>query len=121
MPTVSISKAFDFAASHFLTDYHGKCEHLHGHNYTLHVTVSGPVQKNGLVIDFLHVKSIVKEKVLEPLDHTHLNEKFPNPSAEHIIVWIWEQLLSPFEERGVKLTKLQVWETPDSWVTYEGK
>ena len=52
---------FDFAASHFLTKYHGKCEELHGHNYKLIVTVEGPVKDDGMVIDFKIIKKIVRQ------------------------------------------------------------
>jgi len=47
-----VTKDFNFDAAHFLTKYHGKCEHLHGHTYKLRVTVEGRVQENGLVLDF---------------------------------------------------------------------
>ena len=61
MPTLKVTKQFDFEAAHFLTKYHGKCERLHGHSYKLFVTVEGPLQENGMVIDFVILKKIVKE------------------------------------------------------------
>jgi 6-pyruvoyltetrahydropterin/6-carboxytetrahydropterin synthase len=118
LPHLQITKRFTFAAAHFLTQYHGKCENLHGHNYVLHVTVSGPIRKDGLVIDFVEMKALVKKHILNQLDHTNLNRQFENPSAEIISVWIYEKLQDPFKEAGVTVTEVKLWETENSWVTY---
>lgn len=87
-----VTKEFDFDAAHFLTDYYGKCERLHGHTYKLAVTLEGMVQKNGLVLDFVVLKRIVKKQVLDKLDHYLLNDIIKNPSAERVVMWIWDQL-----------------------------
>ena len=87
-----ITREFTFDAAHFLTDYYGKCERMHGHTYKLQVTLEGEVQANGLVIDFVVLKRIVKKHVLEKLDHYVLNDVIENPSAERVVMWIWEQL-----------------------------
>ncbi len=65
---------------------------MHGHTYRLIVTLEGAVQSNGLVIDFVVLKRIVKKQVLDTLDHNVLNDVIDNPSAERIAVWIWDQL-----------------------------
>ena len=41
-----------FAAAHFLRNYHGKCENLHGHDYRVQVGMSGELDENGLLHDF---------------------------------------------------------------------
>jgi len=87
-----VTKEFTFDSAHFLTDYYGKCETLHGHTYKLHVTVKGDIGDNGLILDFVILKKITKEHVLDKLDHTCLNDRFENPSSELIAKWIWEQL-----------------------------
>lgn len=87
-----VTKIFTFDAAHKLTDYYGKCERLHGHTYKLEVTLEGDVQSNGLVIDFVVLKRIVKKHVLNVLDHQYLNDVLENPSAERLVQWIWEQL-----------------------------
>ncbi|MDP3975650.1 MAG: 6-carboxytetrahydropterin synthase QueD [bacterium] len=110
-----VTKTFEFSASHFLTKYHGKCEHLHGHNYTLEVSVVGKVRSDDLVEDFVVIKDIVKEKIMSQIDHTHLNDRFENPSAEVVAVWIWEQL-----EKDLNLYEIKLWETSNSFVTYRG-
>lgn len=111
----NVTKEFTFAAAHFLTKYHGKCENLHGHNYKLCVTVSGPLGTDDLVIDFLVLKEIVQRAVIVLLDHTNLNDRFPNPSCEIVAQWIF-QTLKP--KLPVPLTSVQLFETTTSWVTY---
>ncbi len=87
-----VTKEFTFDSAHFLTNYYGKCERVHGHTFRLQVTVDGKVQSNGLVIDFVVLKRIVKRQVLDKLDHHLLNDIVGNPSAERLVVWIWDQL-----------------------------
>ncbi|HMR01716.1 MAG TPA: 6-carboxytetrahydropterin synthase QueD [Candidatus Gracilibacteria bacterium] len=87
-----VTKIFTFDAAHQLTNYYGKCERVHGHTYTLEVTLEGDVHSNGMVIDFVLLKRIVKRQVLERLDHHFLNDVLENPSAERLAVWIWDQL-----------------------------
>lgn len=92
MLTLKVTKQFGFEAAHFLTKYHGKCERMHGHSYKLFITVEGPLQENGMVIDFVILKKIVKEKIIEKFDHQCLNDFFENPTAENVAVWIWNEL-----------------------------
>ena len=87
-----VTREFTFDSAHFLTDYYGKCERMHGHTYKLAVTLEGKVQSNGLLIDFVVLKRIVKKMVLEKLDHNLLNDVVKNPSAERVVMWIWDQL-----------------------------
>lgn len=87
-----VSRTFTFDAAHYLTDYYGKCERMHGHTYKLEVTLEGKIQANGLVIDFVVLKRLVKKHVLDKLDHQVLNDIIENPSAENIVLWIWNQL-----------------------------
>ncbi len=87
-----VTKEFTFHASHFLTKYYGKCERLHGHSYRLAVTVEGEVGENDMVIDFGVLKRVVVRRVIDQLDHHHLNDLFENPSAERVCEWIWKQL-----------------------------
>ncbi len=146
---MEITKIFTFDAAHFLTCYHGKCEKLHGHTYKLEITIEGVVQENGLVLDFVIFKNIVKKNILEKLDHNNLNDILKNPSSENLVRWIWQQL-TPFskrlkEELGspniseyfkqflsntddlkisesfVMLKKIKLWETATSCVAYYGE
>jgi 6-pyruvoyltetrahydropterin/6-carboxytetrahydropterin synthase len=112
-----ISKEFTFDSAHFLKDYKGKCERLHGHTYRLRVTVDGPIQKSGMVMDFHEIKSVVESRVLEDLDHHNLNEVIDQPSAENICVWIWDRLKPSLP----LMTEVRVWETATSFATYSGQ
>ncbi len=112
---MELSCVFHFAASHFLTKYHGKCENLHGHNYKIIVTIQGPVQEDGMVLDFKLLKNKVNEKVIDILDHTHLNDTLDNPSAENLAVWIWAQI-----KDELPLKKIAIYETDDYYCEYDG-
>lgn len=84
-----------FAAAHFLRDYHGKCENLHGHNYKVFVHVEGKnLDAGGMLFDFSLLKKALRE-VCGELDHKNLNDfEFfdQNPSAERIALYIYEKL-----------------------------
>jgi len=116
MPTMELSCVFHFAASHFLTKYHGKCENLHGHNYKIIITIEGEVKDDGMVLDFKKLKDAVNGKVIDKLDHTHLNDTMENPSAENLAVWIWDKL-----KNELPLKKLRIYETEDYYCDYYGK
>ncbi|MCP5468869.1 MAG: 6-carboxytetrahydropterin synthase QueD [Deltaproteobacteria bacterium] len=88
-----VTKEFEFDSAHYLPNYYGKCERMHGHTYKLQVTVEGKVGENGLLIDFVILKKMVKEKVLDQLDHQVLNDFLEVPSAENVAIWIWNQLV----------------------------
>ena len=58
-----------FAAGHYLRNYKGKCENLHGHNYKVRVTLAGPeLDSTGLLYDFVHLKHVI-QTVIRSLDH----------------------------------------------------
>lgn len=119
---MKITRIFSFSAAHHLTDYYGECERPHGHTYRLAVTVEGPVEKNGLVVDFVKLKEVVQKKVIAKVDHRDLNDFFKNPSAENIAMWIWKQLKNIGKDTGtrVKLAAVKLWEGDNTSVTYEG-
>lgn len=90
----------DFAAAHFLKDYHGKCENLHGHNYKVFAHARGKeLDDGGMLLDFGILKGALRT-VVKILDHTNLNDLTENgelvfknnPSAERIAMWIFKQL-----------------------------
>ena len=110
------TKIFTFDSAHQLKDYQGQCANLHGHTYILHVTVKGEIKADGLVIDFAIIKKIVKKQIMESLDHKYLNDIISQPSAENIAVWIWNKL-----DKKMPLYEIKLWETPTSYVTYQGE
>lgn len=106
-----LCREFYFDAAHFIPNYKGKCEKLHGHTYKVEIVIEGEVKKDGMVVDFVKMKQIVETSVLEKLDHQALNEMFENPTAEHILFWIAEQL-----KEKLPLSSIKLWEGQGKWV-----
>lgn len=97
----------DFAAAHFLKDYNGKCENLHGHNYKVYAHVKGStLNEGGMLLDFTKLKTALRS-VCKHLDHTNLNdfEIFQqNPSAERIAMYIYDGIIEALKVVGEDLT-----------------
>ena len=116
----------DFAAAHFLSSYHGKCEKLHGHNYKVRLWVKGmELDKGGMVVDFSILKKALREATAQ-LDHSNLNdiEVFQNnPSAERIARFIFEKVREKFLELdiGISPWRVDVFETPTSMARYSNE
>ena len=128
-----------FDSAHFLTDYYGKCENLHGHRWEVCVHISvNELQKDGtmkdMVLDFGVFKQVVKE-VAFSLDHTFLVEKgslkkktlkalksegfkvkiLPfRTTAENLAKYFFERL----EKSGVPVTAVEMYETPNNCAIY---
>ncbi|MDX1389821.1 MAG: 6-carboxytetrahydropterin synthase QueD, partial [Acidobacteriota bacterium] len=110
-----VRRQFDFEAAHRLPHHPGKCRDLHGHAYRLVVTVDRALDPStGLAIDFGDLKKVVRGRVVEVLDHKHLNDIIANPTAENIAVWIWEQLAPSLEG----LLEIELFETRQCSVVY---
>ena len=97
----------DFAAAHFLKDYNGKCENLHGHNYRVFAHVKGTeLNEGGMLLDFSLLKKVLKS-VCKELDHTNLNDMeifMNNPSAERIAMYIFNQIIVKMKENNIDLS-----------------
>lgn len=97
----------DFAAAHFLRDYNGKCENLHGHNYKVYAHVRGPkLNEGGMLLDFSKLKTALRS-VCKQLDHTNLNDKSvfdQNPSAERIAMYIYDGIIAELKKEGLDLS-----------------
>jgi len=115
-----VTKIFKFDAAHNLINYHGKCEKLHGHTYRLEVTVSGELNEEMMVFDFIQLKELVKNRVLDILDHSYLNELIEQPSAENIAIWVWDRIQGDLKTDKYHLYEIKVYETQNSYVTYRG-
>ena len=113
---VSVTKSFGFEAAHYLPNYDGACNRLHGHSYKLQVTVEGAVDEaSGMIIDFNLLKAVVKEKVVDKYDHQYLNEFFCNPTAENMVQHIFRELDYHFNKMGLTLNSVKLWETESSF------
>jgi 6-pyruvoyltetrahydropterin/6-carboxytetrahydropterin synthase len=137
MPNVTVVRRVQFNAAHrvhnpSLSDEEnktlfGKCNNpnWHGHNYTLDVFVTGPVdERTGYVIDLAQVKAIVQREVVDKADHRNFNLEVDFmrgviPTTENIVVGMW-RVLEPHISPG-RLTKLVLWETPNNYVEYDGR
>ncbi len=105
----------------------GKCanENWHGHNFELYITIKGiPDPETGFVYDVKRLSIIVKEHVIEKLDHKNLNEdvdfmKGKMCSIENLVIGIWEQL-TPHLPKSIALHSLKLYETPRIFTEYFG-
>ena len=105
----------------------GKCanENWHGHNYELFVTIKGEVNTDtGFLFDAKKLSMLIKEEVLDKLDHKNLNVDVPFMqnvlcSTENLAKAIWEQLV-PFLPQPVRLHCIKLFETPRIYVEYFG-
>ncbi|MGV3656399.1 MAG: 6-pyruvoyl trahydropterin synthase family protein [Chitinophagaceae bacterium] len=105
----------------------GKCanQNWHGHNYELYVTVKGkPNVDTGFVMDVKVLSELVKEKVIEKVDHKNLNMDVDFLqgqfcSTENLAIGIWQQL-QPHLPEGVQLHCIKLYETPRIYVEYFG-
>lgn len=76
MSKIRVTKTFSFDMAHALDGYDGLCKNIHGHTYHFSITLLGDVlneighPKNGFVLDFSLLKSIVKESILDIFDHS---------------------------------------------------
>jgi 6-pyruvoyltetrahydropterin/6-carboxytetrahydropterin synthase len=106
----------------------GKCanENWHGHNYELLVTVKGePDSDTGFIVDSKKLSGIIKEHIVERLDHKNLNVDVDFMlgkmcSTENLTVGIWEQLKLHLPEE-IQLHCVKLYETPRIYVEYFGK
>jgi 6-pyruvoyltetrahydropterin/6-carboxytetrahydropterin synthase len=105
----------------------GKCanENWHGHNFELYVTLKGePNPDTGFVYDVKRLSIIVKEHVIDKLDHKNLNVDVDFMSGklcsiENLVIGIWNQL-QPNLPKEVQLHCLKLYETPKIFVEYYG-
>jgi 6-pyruvoyltetrahydropterin/6-carboxytetrahydropterin synthase len=117
-----VTKIFHFESAHHLPGHSGKCAHLHGHSYRLEVTVRGPIKDvpgasdHGMVMDFGDLSHIVKNSVIERLDHRDLNEVTGlHTTAENLVHWIWNELTNHGLPQAL-LYRIRLWETESGYV-----
>jgi 6-pyruvoyltetrahydropterin/6-carboxytetrahydropterin synthase len=108
-----------FSAAHQLRLYDGSLEEVHGHNWTVRVTVMAEkLDSIGVVMDF-HLLERLVDEIIAPLHNRHLNEARllagMNPSAENVALAVGKAMKLPAE---VKLKKVEVWETAENSAVY---
>ena len=113
----------EFEAAHQINGYNGKCQRLHGHNWTVEAIVNGTeLDELGMLIDFKVLKAELNA-VLDELDHRYLNDlkmfNTKNPTAENLAKYIFDTLAeSKIFNTNTKLKAIRVYESPKSCVTY---
>lgn len=120
MYRISVEQHFD--AAHALRGYKGKCEALHGHRFRVVARVEAPALDDiGLAYDFTELKAHLSD-IITRFDHTTLNDISPfdklNPSSENIAANIYEELKCRLSRDKITLTAVEVWESPQTGVSY---
>ena len=136
---VYITRRERFNAAHMLWNYNwneqknievfGKCanKNWHGHNFELFVTVKGDVNVDtGFLVNLKDLSKIIKEKVIDKLDHKNLNldvdfMKDKMASTEVLAIAIWQELEANIMQLGATLHCIKVQETENNFVEYFGK
>jgi 6-pyruvoyltetrahydropterin/6-carboxytetrahydropterin synthase len=138
MKTIYITRRETFNAAHKLCnpqwseekndEVFGKCanKNWHGHNFQLYVTVKGiPNPDTGFVINLKTLSTIIREKVVEALDHKNLNLDVPFlqgiiASTENVAIAIWDLIEEDVRKSGGELAKIKLIETENNFVEYFG-
>ena len=112
----------EFSSAHILNGHPGNCKRMHGHNWLVEAEVQGDnTNEIGMVIDFKDIKNNLKE-IISNLDHQFLNDLEPfineNPTAENISKYIYKELSNNINTDNIKVSKIKLWETSNSAVTY---
>lgn len=137
---VYVSRKEHFNAAHKLSnpawsreknqEVFGPCanENWHGHNFDLIVTVKGdPDPETGFVVDLKKLSSLIRQEVIEKLDHKNLNldvdfMRGKMASTENLAIEIWRILAPaiPALSSRARLHSIRLFETPRNYVEYFG-
>jgi 6-pyruvoyltetrahydropterin/6-carboxytetrahydropterin synthase len=146
---MQITRRLEFDAGHRIPNHNSQCKHLHGHRYTIEITLSGDVittegvSEQGMVMDFSDVKRIAKERVVDKWDHAFLVYRgdkvvldFLNslpdhktvvletiPTAENLAKIAFDLLLTAYRDtygNHLKLERVRLYETPNNWADHTG-
>jgi 6-pyruvoyltetrahydropterin/6-carboxytetrahydropterin synthase len=138
MPLLTLTRRVHFSAAHRYRrpewddarnlDTFGKCArpNYHGHTYICDVTVTGPVDaQTGFVVDLGLLDRVLRDDIVERLDHANLNLEIPEfaegntiPSSEMLCAWIAERVASGLAHTASRVVRVQVAEEPNLWATW---
>ena len=139
-----ITRRLEFDAGHRIPDHKSQCRHLHGHRYTIEITLSGSVidksgdAANGMVMDFSQVKDLAKQHLVDGWDHAFLAyagdkaivdflNSLPDhktvildrvPTAENLARIAFECLDAVYRDTYgnlLQLDQVRLYETPNCW------
>ncbi|CAN5500012.1 6-carboxytetrahydropterin synthase [soil metagenome] len=132
---IFVTRREHFSASHKLDnpvlskerniEIFGKCNHFHGHNYYIEVTLKGePSEESGYVMDLKKLKEILLKEVINVVDHQFLNEldifKGIIPTTENMVIVFWKLLDIKVRTEKCCLYSIKLYETEKNYVTYYG-
>lgn len=141
---ITITRKLEFDAGHRIPDHKSQCRNLHGHRYTLEITLTGAViseegsSDNGMIMDFSDVKALAKQHLVDVWDHAFIVyrkddalreflDTIPGhktvvidsiPTVENLAQEAFRILKSVYRDRygtGLHLHKLVLHETPNCW------
>lgn len=147
MRKLIVTKEYKWDMSHMLSDHKGLCAGVHGHTYTMEVSVSkvgggtiseGPSE--GMVIDFKDLKNVVNTHIVDPLDHAFMGWEKGNvkeqkvietlvdcemkvelvpyrTTAENMCINVFDTLKDLLYPLGINLERVSIWEGPKSFAT----
>jgi len=114
-----------FEAAHYLREYRGISEPLHGHSYKVEAELAaagGGVDQDAIAVDFVSAKRKL-EALAKKLDYGCINDVPPfdsiNPSAENIAKWFAQELGAAVADEGARVVAVTIWEGPVNSVRYE--
>lgn len=134
---IRITKEFHFEMSHCLNNYDGACKNIHGHSYKLFVTLRGEPSTDkdsssyGMVMDFTHLKKMIKDNILDVFDHSLVIESNSpfieaikqidtkknivdfQPTCENLVLHFKKQIENLLPQ-NVELYKMVLYETASS-------
>ncbi len=146
---LTITRKLEFDAGHRIPDHKSQCRNLHGHRYTLEITLVGEVvdqdgqSDNGMIMDFSDIKTLAKEHLVDVWDHAFLVyekdaavkqflESLPDhktvvlnriPTVENLVRIAFDILKPVYRDRygtGLTLNKIKLFETPNCWAEIDG-
>ena len=141
---LTITRKLEFDAGHRIPDHKSQCRNLHGHRYTLEITLIGTVidqegsSDNGMIMDFSDVKALARQHLVDVWDHAFLAyekdaavreflDSIPGhktvvidriPTVENLAQTAFDILHAAYRDRygtGLRLHKLVLHETPNCW------
>jgi 6-pyruvoyltetrahydropterin/6-carboxytetrahydropterin synthase len=135
---IECTRKIEFDAGHRVIGHEHKCKYLHGHRYVLEVTAATQkLDDLGRVVDFGHLKTVVKNWIDDNFDHNvilHKNDKElgnyienhtgqsvyylnENPTAENIALHLRDDVIPIlFKNTTFQIVKIRLYETPNCYV-----
>ena len=141
---LTITRRLEFDAGHRIPDHKSQCRNLHGHRYTLEITLAGKVidiegsSDNGMIMDFSDIKALAKQYLVDVWDHAFLVYAKDKPvrdflaglqdhktvvidripTVENLARTAFDVLDTVYKDAygtGLHLHKLVLHETPNCW------